>query len=44
MSLVVDSLSVCLFVITWQNIDQAGGPETFINFVWPHQGSIVLHT
>ena len=28
-----DSLSVCLSVITWQKIDQAGGPETF-NFVW----------
>ena len=28
-------LFVCLCVITWQKIDQAVGPETFFNFVWP---------
>ena len=32
-----DYLSVCLCVITWQKIDQAGEPETFFNFVWPYK-------
>ena len=30
-----DHLSVSQYVFTWQKIDQAGGPETFVNFVWP---------
>ena len=30
-----DYLSVRLCVFTMQKIDQAGGPETFFNFVWP---------
>ena len=25
-----DYLTVCLCAFTWQNIDQAGGPETFL--------------
>ena len=29
-----DYLFVCLCVFTWQKIDQAGGPETFL--VWPN--------
>ena len=33
---IYDYLSVCLSVFTWQKIDQAGGPETFFNFVWPN--------
>ena len=38
-------LSVCQCVITWQISDQAGGPETFFNFVWPNTGleEAILH-
>ena len=28
-----DYLSIFLCAFTWQKIDQAGGPETFFNFV-----------
>ena len=35
-----DDLSVCLCVFTWQKIDQAGGPETFFNFVWPNMNHL----
>ena len=35
-----DYLSVYLYVFTWQKIDQAGGPETFFNFVWPKNRDI----
>ena len=31
-----DNLSVRLYVIIWQKIDQARGPETFFNVVWPN--------
>jgi len=29
-------LSVCLCVITWQNIDHAGVPQTSFSFAWPN--------
>ena len=36
-------LSVCLFVFTWQKIDQAGGPDTFLNLVWPKNYILSWH-
>ena len=37
---VVVIISLC--VITRQKIDQAGGPETYFNFVWPDSHAIHL--